>query len=286
MSEEKMKDINDTAMENESGKKARKASAEKMFEMIGEADEKFLREADEIKGENAPESGKRRSRRGLKIIFFAVLAAAAVFLVLAYGGERIPLRLSDEKVSVRYTSVPPVTLSSSSYSLVELTEEEIFFGWRDIGETTIVRGTVTDIRNIVVSFNGDNAYRALVDVAAETVLRGECQPGDVVTVMIPCPVMDGFWVEDTGVISQVKVGMEGIFMLNRYDEESIWMQNGVTLYTIDIAEYGLLDGERFAFLQTDSGLVYSRWTYQEFEGFGEPQTLDDVEEYIRGVIEQ
>ena len=61
MSEEKMKDINDTAMENESGKKARKASAEKMFEMIGEADEKFLREADEIKGENAPESGKRRS---------------------------------------------------------------------------------------------------------------------------------------------------------------------------------------------------------------------------------
>ena len=73
---------------------------------------------------------------------------------------------------MRYTSVPPVTLSSSSYSLVELTEEEIFFGWRVIGEPTIVRGPVTDIRNIVVSFNGDNAYRALVDVEAESVIRG------------------------------------------------------------------------------------------------------------------
>lgn len=295
---------------------------ERMFEKIGETDEKYLQEAAEFgggemsapgtagsaqnaegcktkqpeiaenrekqenhktQGEQSRKADRKKYRGG--IIAVTVLAAAAAVLLLVFGGKRIPLGLSDEKVSVRNMTVPPVTLSSSSASLIELTEEEIFFGWGDIGETVIVRGTVTDIQNIIVDFDGDSAYRALIYVQAETVIRGDCQPGDVVTVLIPCPISDGFWVEDTGVISRVQVGMEGIFMLNRYDEESIWMQNGVTFYPIDIAEYGLLDGERFAFLQTDDGLVYSKWPYDNFEGFGKPQTLDEVEDYIRGVIE-
>ena len=294
---------------------------EKMFVKIGEAEEKYLQEviefgdvelsaagatdsvqnAKKVKTEqseiteNRGKQEKRKAQRAQnrqngrkkhrgRIVAVTVLAAAVAVLLLVFGGKRMPLKLSDEKVRVRNMTVPPVTFYSSS--LIELTEEEIFFGWRDIGETTIVRGMVTDIQNIVIDFNGDSAYRALVYVEVEKVLRGECQPEDVVTVLIPCTISEGFWVEDTDVISQVRVSMEGIFMLNQYDEESIWMQNGVNLYPIDIAQYGLLDGERFAFLQTDGGLVYSKWPYESFEGFGEPQTLDDVEEYIRGVIEK
>ena len=41
------------------------------------------------------------------------------------------------------------------------------------------------------------------------------------------------------------------------DENSIWEQNGAKLDKRDIADYGFADGERFAFLETEDGLVFS-----------------------------
>ena len=44
-----------------------------------------------------------------------------------------------------------------------------------------------------------------------------------------------------------------------------------------------MDGERYAFLETDSGLVFGRWAY---ESIADATTLDEVEEYIENMLER
>ena len=64
----------------------------------------------------------------------------------------------------------------------------------------------------------------------------------------------------------MREGMRGIFMPIRYDADSIWQENGATLYLQKAAPYGFADGLRFAFLETDRGLVYARHAWPSFAG--------------------
>ena len=66
------------------------------------------------------------------------------------------------------------------------------------------------------------------------------------------------------------------------DENSIWEQNGAKLDIRDIADYGFADGERFAFLETEDGLVFSRDAYSSIAN---ATTLDEVEDYIETMLE-
>ena len=82
----------------------------------------------------------------------------------------------------------------------------------------------------------------------------------------------------------MKSGMTGIFMPVLYnDENSIWKQNNACLVKKDIAEYGLLDGLQYAFLETESGLVFSKETY---ESIADVTTLNEVEEYIQTMLQR
>lgn len=254
---------------------------EDIFCAIGEVKDQYVIEADEFK-----------RKRTYPVRWIA--AAACVVLLLTAGillrgrmGERIPLSEASRNVKVSYISNVPGGLffggigSSSSADLAWMTEEEIFGPIASV-ETTIVRGTVTGIENIVIDFNGEKEYRALATVEVEKVIRGDCEPGDVLTIKLPCPIGGGIAVEDTGVISRIRVGMEGIFMPRQYGEDEYWEQNGAVLLQKDVAGYGFWDGERFAFLQTEEGIVYARGS---FTGMSEPATLDDVEEYIVRMID-
>ena len=81
----------------------------------------------------------------------------------------------------------------------------------------------------------------------------------------------------------MKAGVTGIFMPVIYDDEnSIWEQNGARLDKRDIADYGFADGERFAFLETEDGLVFSRDAYGSID---DATTLDEVEDYIKAMLE-
>ena len=51
----------------------------------------------------------------------------------------------------------------------------------------------------------------------------------------------------------------------------------------DIAEYGFLDGLQYAFLETESGLVFSQETY---ESIADVTTLNEVEEYIQTMLQR
>mgnify|MGYP001856921961 FL=1 len=81
----------------------------------------------------------------------------------------------------------------------------------------------------------------------------------------------------------MKAGVTGIFMPVIYDDEnSIWEQNGARLDKRDIADYGFADGERFAFLETEDGLVFFRDAYGSID---DATTLDEVEDHIKAMLE-
>ena len=92
--------------------------------------------------------------------------------------------------------------------------------------------------------------------------------------MLNCPILKGFWVTDTNTVSAMKVGTTGIFMPMIYnDENSFWEQNGAKIDKRELADYGFADGERYAFLQTDDGLVFSREAYSSIAN---ATTLDEI----------
>jgi hypothetical protein len=205
------------------------------------------------------------------------LAPVAACLVLAVaasamlGGGRIALPNATGRVSARYIFYPfPVNISSS---LVELTEDEIFNAWASV----IFYGKVAKIRNIVLNFNGELEFRALASIEVGEVYRGDIAPGDILSVLLPCPINGGLWVEDTGVISRLKEGMSGIFLPRRYTETDFWEQNGAAVLQRDIAAYGMPDGERYAFLETPEGIAYSAWG---FPSLPENASMEDVKELI------
>lgn len=242
-------------------------NTEFISEAIGELDAQFVGEAMDFKGRARHAWAKWAACAAcLALVIGAVLFAAG------RGQSQIPLSGESVGVSARYIDAAPGV--SSSASLIYLTEEELFTYF----DTAIFRGTIKEIRNIELDFNGDRAYRAIAEIEIERVYRGPCAEGETVKVLLPCPIEQGLWVEDTEVVSAMREGMRGIFMPVIYDREnSLWEQNGAVLIQKDIADYGFADGVRYAFLETDKGLVFARECY---ETIADAQTLDEVEEYI------
>jgi hypothetical protein len=50
---------------------------------------------------------------------------------------------------------------------------------------------------------------------------------------------------------------------------------------MDIAQYGLMDGERFAFIDTGNGLIFARDAYKSIET---ADSLEECESYIESMI--
>jgi len=229
--------------------------------------------------------GKKNTREVIpmkKTIKWLAPAAACLILVIVLiatpllrGGE-IALSHSSGNVKVRYTNNPPNLQMRGD--LVPLTEEEIFGEWASV----IFRGTVKEIRNIVIDFNGDKDYRAIAKITVAEVYHGNITKDDVISILLPCPITSGIWVEDTDVISQLTVGMRGIFMPRKYAEDDYWEQNGAKLDLCDIAEYGFGDGERFAFLEAENGLVYASWAYPSLSINA---TVEDVKAWVNSNVQ-
>ncbi len=246
-------------------------NSKKFSEAMSEIDNKYVDEAIRYK-----KSGKKHS-----YIRWVASAACLAFIIAVAASivdraqNQIKLSDNSSNVTVRYTSKPFFMQSSSS--LIFLTEEELFTHF----DTAIFKGRILNLNNIELNFNGDKNYRAIAEIEVETVYRGSCNAGDTVSVLLPCPIMKDFWVEDTDIVSSMQVGMTGIFMPMIYDDTSIREQNGARLALKDIADYGFADGVRYAFLETEDGLVFSRSSY---ESISDATTLDEIENYILNMI--
>lgn len=221
---------------------------------------------------------KKTKRPSIK--YYAVALVASIMLIMLIIPKQnnyvIELPNAIGNVKARYVDHFPNIHSSSD--LIWLTEEEIFHEYN----TSIFSGEVVDLKNIVIEMGSRNKnYRAIASIKIIESYRGNEAIGDIVNVLLPTPINTHTWVEDTKVISKIKMGTNGIFMPYKYDHNSIWSENNSTLYLMDIAEYGLLDGERFAFLQTENGIAYADFAY---ESIPKHPTMDQIKKYVHKMI--
>lgn len=224
----------------------------------------------------ASDSGAAQRTR--KFIRRKLIPAAAGFILIALvltivsrTSNHTDLILSGN-ISVRYIDKAPTFINS--YSLAErLTEEELFHKYN----TDVFLGTVKEIQNIEISFGGRKEYRAIAKIEISKVYRGDKKAGEVTAILLPCPINSGVIVEDTEVISKLKVGANGVFMPVKYDKESVEEVNGEKLYLKELAEYGLMDGVRFAFLETEHGLVFDDASYESVKAAA---SIQEIEDYV------
>ncbi len=244
---------------------------EKVFELLGGMDDALITEAKKEKKMNFKKAG---------VAVAAGLLLAAVVSVPFFGGNGF---------------IDP----QRGYRIVEMTGELI--GQRDASisvyrfpeeilgmNTEIFRGTITDVENIAVEFaNGQTLYRARAKVAVSETLRGEATVGETVTLLLP----EGFFfptpnesihttIEDCLVAERMTAGMEGIFMVRRLGAEEYSTAGNMRVMLTDLGDYGMYDGERFCFLDTETGLVMSDLWQDAFAD----ATLDGAEGYIREML--
>lgn len=217
-------------------------------------------------------------KRLVPIAAILVLAIAVAIPFLNNGKSDFDLKLSNG-VKVKYVDDPPAI--SNMAELLWLTEDELFAPKFDRYEIVAFEGTVTEVRNIVCDYNGFKDYRAIATIYISEVLRGNLETGTTVTVLLPAPAGSDLQVEDTSVSSLIDAGTTGIFLPIKYDETSVREENGKMLAFLDLADYGLLDGERWVFVMTADGPVYNKGAYPSFANV---KDLKEVKEIILSKI--
>jgi hypothetical protein len=224
---------------------------------------------------------RKHSGRTVKKKWLAPIAASLALVIaitipfLNNGSGDFDLKLSDSGIKVNYTDKVPSENQSSE--LVYLTEHELLSGSIDQYKVVVFEGTVKAVDNIKLDFGETEFYRAIVQIEVTEVIRGNLAVGDVLSVLLPNPIDSNVEVSDTLVTSQIRVGTKGIFMPMIYDETSIYSTNEKTLYLIEIAEAGFSDGQRWAFLETQNGLLYANDAYPSFS---DVESLEDIKEII------
>ena len=247
-------------------------NTKKFSDAMSQIDDKYINEALNYK-----------KNKKITWIKFGAVAACFTVIIFVLSKPNLPDKqfvLSDNSynVTVKYINRAPSDNVSFNSMLAYYTEEELFTNFN----TDIFKGKILSVDNIVMDFNGEKLYRAIAQIKIEKVYRGSCDKGETVSVMLPCPINQNFWVEDTDIISAMKEGMTGIFMPTAYNEQnSILKYNNAVLVKKDIADYGFPDGMRYAFLETEDGLIFDRGSY---ETISDAKTLDEVEEYVENMI--
>ena len=146
--------------------------------------------------------------------------------------------------------------------------------------TIIAKGRVKNVRNIRIKFNNEMIYRAVAEIEITQSYRGNCKSGELISVLIPCTIHIGLDALEHEVISNLRVGMNGIFMMEKYDQHSYIEEEGTILYLEDLAEYGFIDAHKYGFLENKGQLIFDRYTFKSIE---KATKLDEVESYIKKI---
>jgi len=263
----------------------------KIIRAIGSVDDELIERA-------YPKISAVNKRSSIMWLKWAVLAAACLALTVSIlvpllnnnenTGDDFDLTMSSG-VTVKYIDDPPQNFAS--FSLVGLTEEELFSDWAG-AERVIFEGVIKKVDNIVISLSpGSLWYNAIAHIEVDTVYHGDIEPGEVITVLLPSPVgKNEVYVSDSRVSSQMTEGTKGIFLPIRYNENAVLSEESKNvLYWQEVAKFGLGDGERHAFLDKPDGVVFSRWAYLsivDFEAVEGAPTMDEIRLYVISMVEK
>ncbi len=216
-----------------------------------------------------------------KLIIRLASAAAALILItsgIAYdiGRRNIDLPNSDG-VSARFTYFAPFSRISSQFDLDSLSESEAVES-----SDLIISANVISIKNIKIDFGGRFSEDwSIVTASIEATLKGDSAPGDTISFLHHSPLAtSSIWVEDNEIASQLNVGSRAILFLKKYNESTVFSENGNTLCLADITDYGLPNGAQYAIVETSEGLAFSDATYVLPAG----ATYEEAIEHIRVIV--
>ena len=256
----------------------------KISEAIGNMDPKFIDEA-------ATYSRKSKSPHKNKWMKPLIIASACltfvtitVALTLSHTGylfslSNKTLTLSEHSHGVKVQYIEEFPEQTQNADLQILTENEVFA----YPKTVLLKGTINTIHNIKLDFHGEEEYRAIAEIQVLKTYRGDINLNDTIKVLLPCPVNTNIKVTETDTVSAMKVGMNGIFILNAYDDHSAIEINDTRLALKDIAGYGFPDGMQYAFLEGESELIFSKITYTSI---ADAVTLDEIEAYVIEMLQE
>ena len=219
-----------------------------------------------------------KNRKSRTWIMTGAVAAAALFFTLG-----LPNLMKKDAGDVLYskgnvtitevTEVPEIPADPTAITAI-FNENEVF----TMFDTVAFMGTVKEVKNVKMDFNGVETYRALVVVTVEKVYDGEVTVGETVSAMLPGPVDTGSVMgADFNITRAMKPGERGIFMPLIYSDEEVWEENGTVLKMTDFAKYAIIDTQRFAFIESEEGLLFERNTFPKIK---DAKTLEEVESYI------
>lgn len=233
-----------------------------------------------LAGKNETNKGSVKEMKNKKRNIYMVTGVAAAALVLTIGLSSLNQKGNGEvlyaKDGVTITAVNevPEMPSNAGMSTMIFNEEEVF----TMFDTVAFMGTVKDVKNISMDFNGLKHYRALATIEVEKVYDGDLTVGETISTMLPGPVDTGNVMgADFNITRAMRPGERGIFMPLIYSSDEVWEENGKVLQMKDFARYAIIDTVRFAFVETEEEILFERGT---FPGIKDAKTLEEVEAYI------
>jgi hypothetical protein len=248
---------------------------EKLLQAIGKIDDELVY--------GAVNDTKERKKKNTWVKWSAMAACmclivGSIAMISHFDKEQNDPQLGEIVLSDRTTAKVSYgcdDMTSTKAELVYLTEGEMF----KQDNLLVFRGKVSGLANVTIDFNGIKEARCIATIVIDKVYQGNISADEQITMLIPCAIdQTGISkVEDTNVISQLKSGMEGIFMPVVYDDSSYIEMNGAVLMKQDLAACGLADGMRWAFLSTDQGVLFESNAYPGAEN---ATNLDDIEAYV------
>lgn len=205
------------------------------------------------------------------------VAALLVFVFSAsyfFGDSKEGILYSQNGVVVKEVAeVEGENLDPSAITML-FTEDDVF----SMFDTVAFLGTVEKVNNISMDFDGIVHYRAMAVIKVDKVYKGNLNPGENIQVMLPGPVDTGQVMgADFNITRAMKPGERGIFMPMIYNADEVWEENGKVLSMKELADYAIIDTERFAFMDTEEGLLFARDTFPKISN---ASTLEEVEQYI------
>lgn len=124
--------------------------------------------------------------------------------------------------------------------------------------------------------------KALATIKITKVISGNATVDSTVTVLLPKCVDNASANDSSVVISHLKNGTEGIFLLKKVTEQSCAEINKKTFYYDDICEYSMFGEDHFAIIMSDGTI---RFNTDIFDGnVTTIATLDEAETKIQTII--